>query len=518
MLETPLLDLPTGVCTFFMDDTMPRTPAVAVASGSYLYIYKNLRPYFKFTLPTLEVNATEADLWTQVREDKIDVTAMRQMLETLRDEVGEATLTVRSLKLLQMTSDEMQSFVPLFQNTPLKRQTVITSLATLAKNSAEGRSISCLIVGTEHGDLYILDPEAFTVLIKLSLPAVPVFISAVGVYEVDYRIIVACRDACVYTFRKGAMEPKNCVRLASQPCGLQKVGKTSVVATMDNKLSCFTSKGKSLWTISLPAAITALEVMDHKARGFKAVLVALKNCEVRVYKDKYLVNTLKSDDIVVGLKFGRFSREESGLVMVAQNGSLSVKLLKRTVNFEGRELSSGPPPAQSTKLNVPKKTKIFVEQTQRERENPTAMHTAFQHDLYRLKLETARSYVNSLSKRMLPLSSTAMGSLKITAQVQGLGPLFKLTVTVHNTSPSEPANNLMLVFRWEEGLYSVQKPILKLPLLVPLMSYDFENMIECLDTNGRTAPIKVIVHKEGTLVPFLTASVDMPVSESLVIA
>jgi Bardet-Biedl syndrome 1 protein len=146
------------------------------------------------------------------------------------------------------------------------------------------------------------------------------------------------------------------------------------------------------------------------------------------------------------------------------------------------------------------------------------MHTAFQHDLYRLKLETARSYVNSLSKRMLPLSSTAMGSLKITAQVQGLGPLFKLTVTVHNTSPSEPANNLMLVFRWEEGLYSVQKPILKLPLLVPLMSYDFENMIECLDTNGRTAPIKVIVHKEGTLVPFLTASVDMPVSESLVIA
>ena len=74
---------------------------------------------------------------------------------------------------------------------------------------------------------------------------------------------------------------------------------------------------------------------------------------------------------MVGLKFGRFSREESGLVMVTQNGSLIVKLLKRTVNFEGSELSSGPPPAQSTKLNVPKKTKIFVEQTQRERENST---------------------------------------------------------------------------------------------------------------------------------------------------
>lgn len=66
--ETPLLDLPTGVCTFYMDTTDPRTPAVAVASGSSVYIYKNYRPYFKFTLPSLELNNTESDLWSQVKE------------------------------------------------------------------------------------------------------------------------------------------------------------------------------------------------------------------------------------------------------------------------------------------------------------------------------------------------------------------------------------------------------------------------------------------------------------------
>jgi len=38
-----------------MDTTDPHTPAVAVASGSFVYVYKNLRPYFKFTLPNLEV-------------------------------------------------------------------------------------------------------------------------------------------------------------------------------------------------------------------------------------------------------------------------------------------------------------------------------------------------------------------------------------------------------------------------------------------------------------------------------
>ena len=73
----------------------------------------------------------------------------------------------------------------------------------------------------------------------------------------------------------------------------------------------------------------------------------------------------------MGLKFGRFSREEGALVMVTQGGALIVKLLKRTVTFEGREVATGPPVAQSTKLNVPKKTKVFVEQTQRERESGT---------------------------------------------------------------------------------------------------------------------------------------------------
>lgn len=57
--ESALLDLPTGLVSFFMDLHEPRVPAVAVASGPCVYIYKNLRPYFKFTLPGLDVNSLE---------------------------------------------------------------------------------------------------------------------------------------------------------------------------------------------------------------------------------------------------------------------------------------------------------------------------------------------------------------------------------------------------------------------------------------------------------------------------
>ena len=52
-------------------------------------------------------------------------------------------------------------------------------------------------------------------------------------------------------------------------------------------------------------------------------------------------------------------------------GGLIIKILKRTANFEEKDISAGPPASQNQKLNVPKKTKLFVDQTMRERENAT---------------------------------------------------------------------------------------------------------------------------------------------------
>ena len=46
-----------------------------------------------------------------------------------------------------------------------------------------------------------------------------------------------------------------------------------------------------------------------------------------------------------------------------------VKMLKRTAVYEEKDQMGGPPAAQSQRLNVPKKTKLFVDQTMRERES-----------------------------------------------------------------------------------------------------------------------------------------------------
>ncbi|ELT99525.1 hypothetical protein CAPTEDRAFT_108485, partial [Capitella teleta] len=515
MTENAIIDLPTGVVTFYMDTNEPHTPAIAVASGPFIYVYKNLRPYFKFTLPTLSVNPVEQDLWDQVKEDRIDVMSLREMLDGLRCEG--ATLTVRSMRFLQLQSHDLEPFASLHKHAPLKRQTVITCLATMKKSMAEEDAISCLILGTESSHIYVLDPEAFTVLATMDLPSVPVFMSVSGLFDVEFRIVVACRNGGIYNFKRGVKEGKTVFELNSQPVGLERLGKNIIVGCMDRTLQCYTSKGKKLWSVAVPADITTIQMMDHQQKGFKAILVALANSEVHIYRDKYLCNVMKTPDVITGMKFGRFGREEASLIMTTKGGGLVIRILKRTAKFEEKDISAGPPSSQNQKLNVPKKTKLFVDQTMRERENAVSMHRQFQHDLYRLRLETARNYVKALDRSMNPISTNPQEPLKLAAQVQGLGPIFKLTVNLQNTSMTVPSLDLIITFQYDNTLYKFNKSIIQTPMLVPGLNYSFEALVECLSDKGISDTVKVFVLKKNRSVPIIAAIINMPISEAMVV-
>ena len=68
----------------------------------------------------------------------------------------------------------------------------------------------------------------------------------------------------------------------------------------------------------MPANIMALEVLDYKAKSILGVLVALSNCEVHTYLDKMHVDTMVTEDVVTAMKYGRYGREESNLIMITQ--------------------------------------------------------------------------------------------------------------------------------------------------------------------------------------------------------
>uniref|UniRef100_A0ABM5F4Z0 BBSome complex member BBS1 isoform X1 n=1 Tax=Pogona vitticeps TaxID=103695 RepID=A0ABM5F4Z0_9SAUR len=512
--ENALPDLPASVVAFLMDQHEPRVPAVAVASGPFIYVYKNLRPYFKFTLPPMEPNPMEKSVWDQAKEDKVDLLSMKEMLEEMREN-SEIPLSVQSLRFLTLDPPEMESFVNQHKLQPIKRQTVITCMATLKKNMVDEDAVSCLVIGTESTEILILDPEAFTILAKMTVPSVPAFLDVTGQFDVEYRLTVACRNGCIYILRRESKRPKYSIELTAQAVGLVRVQKNIVAACSDDTLQSYTQKGKKLWVIPLPAAPITMALLDEKFQSFQAVLVALANMEVQVYREKNLVNVIQTQDVVSSICFGRYGREDNTLIMTTKGGGLIIKIMKRTATFNKGDAVVGAPMAQSIKLNVPKKTKLYVDQTLRERESAVAMHRVFQTDLSRIRLMAARAYVQALECSMAPISESLQEPIKMNAVVQGMGPKFKLILNLQNMSDIRAIAGLVISFLYDEKLYSVQHPFFKAPMLVPGLNYPLVTFVTCLSDQAISDIIKVFVLREGETEPLLTAHISMPVSEGL---
>lgn len=276
-------------------------------------------------------------------------------------------------------------------------------------------------------------------------------------------------------------------------------------------------QGKKLWKVVLSAPITTMAAMDLPTRGFQAILVGLANCEVQLYRDKNLLSTIKTPDVISSICFGRYGREDGTLIMTTKGGGLMVKILKRTATFEDKDSAPGPPLAQSIRLNVPKKTKLYVDQTLRERESGVVMHRAFQMDLSRLRLSASKAYVKALESSMAPVSSSLSEPLKMNAVVQGLGPSFKLTLNVQNTAACRPVMNLAISFLYDENLYRMKNPYMRIPLLVPGLIYPVQTFVECTSDKGVSDIIKVFVLHDGRSSPLLTGHINMPVSEGLML-
>lgn len=122
-------------------------------------------------------------------------------------------------------------------------------------------NISDLPSGTENRTILIMDPNGVTVMKSINLPSVPVYMAIVGTYEVEYRIVVACRNGNLYTIKKGKLMG-HVFELESQPCGLVIIDKQIMVACMDNAVHSFHFKGKKNYSIYLPCGITNIELLS----------------------------------------------------------------------------------------------------------------------------------------------------------------------------------------------------------------------------------------------------------------
>lgn len=201
------------------------------------------------------------------------------------------------------------------------------------------------------------------------------------------------------------------------------------------------------------------------------ICVALRGGSVQMYGQSVLVDQFMAPSTVSTMTFGRLGQEDHVLVLITIDGSLIVKILKRTAFFNMNnndknaiENHSNPPPAGN--LQIPKKSKVFVEQMTRERDNAPAIYTNFQAELWRLRLTAARATLDAIKSA----DSTISGDIghvpvKLAAEVMGMGPVFRLFLTLENLAAHREASNLAVILHADDNHYLLERQYTKVSKL-----------------------------------------------------
>jgi Bardet-Biedl syndrome 1 protein len=522
--EKPLMDKPTGVVAFSLDArssaaSQGRALCVAIAAGPSVYIYRNLRPYLRFGVPPLEIAEAESSAWTKFRAEQLTHDAL---LETLSAALrGGTRLSARSLNLIEFATDaERREYADSQKALPLVQETVVTCIATMFRSVEEPGASQCLVLGTENREVLILNAEANAIKVRVRLPSVPVSLAVSGTFDVGYRIVVACRSAALHTIKGGELLGSS-IELEALPVDVVFVdAKTLAVACMNSTIHTFSVKGKKTGMIRTSAPVACIEPMAlARASNFRGFIAATRDGQVRVYSGTAVVSRFETENPVLAMRFGPYGREDSALVLLHRSGALTVRMLPRRVTLGGSLTEgAGPPKEQDVPLAIPKKTRLFIELQQRERDNAAAMHNAFQRDLVRLRLRTSRSFLSALASGASTVSAAsgdddAGPRLSLDAVVHGLGPRFKLRLTVRNLGGTAVAGAPVVV-SFNEAIYRVDRAMVRLPLLVPGLEVKADIAIICIDpAMGATGDVTVYVCNPGGVAPIMTAVVSMPMSD-----
>ena len=523
-----LLGEPSGLVSFYPDASLPRTPSLAVASGNAVYVYRHLRPYLKFTLPSLPTAPEEADVWVTLAASGASapeaVLAGVRRLGELRE--GGVRLSSRAQDLLALPSAaERRELLEGFKGKPLVQHTVVTCLDAINRSREGAQEVSCLVVATEARQLLFLDSVGSSVTATVELPAVATQLLCWGVLEGDHRIYAACRDGVVYAVKDRVLMPTR-VEPPSLPVAIARTQGALVVAGMDCTLTAFAPKGIEVqWSARLGGAITALAHLPvMRDRCTECVAAAVEGGEVHVYlASGACVSTLRCPDTVVGMAFGRYGREGNTLVLALRSGSLLFKMLRRTASLEPPSaLRGGSVPEVDVPLPIPKKTRLALEQGERERELAGDMHRALQRGLVKLRLSTAREYLRvlvsqggaaaaaalegagqgssgaegssgSAAAAPAPAAAAPLPSLRLACEVLGLGPSFTLRISVRNSGACDALSLCLVLTAGEEGQYFVANAVRLLPpALLPGMVVVEDVSVECLDVEG--PPGEILAH------------------------
>jgi Bardet-Biedl syndrome 1 protein len=221
---------------------------------------------------------------------------------------------------------------------------------TIQKDNENASGIRLLVVGTESQMVYILpaDPVGSQVLANpIELPAVPAKFVVTGIFNVEWRVFVACRDGCIYSIKNGssrgtAVLTGSVIDPGYAVVALARQDKTLWVATMDRTVGSYTVRGKRTECLCMPEDIVEICVANFNRGSVNTVLlVALSTGEIRMYSKGRAIHSFTVEKPVLSMSTGNYGREANALVIVhGKSQALTIKLLKRTASLEALKVTS----------------------------------------------------------------------------------------------------------------------------------------------------------------------------------
>ncbi len=177
-------------------------PFIAVGIEPTVYYFKGNQAYLKFELPLIVFSEEEKNIWRELpSSDGKRLQVLCEQLFALRE--NKVAISGLSTELLSIESVEEQlKFAKSNSSQLLQHQNFITSMGKIRKNLEEEKSVTLLLLGTENRELFVLEQNGISIRDRYTLKAVPWFIEATGTYDVDYRIVIACRNGQIYTIRQ----------------------------------------------------------------------------------------------------------------------------------------------------------------------------------------------------------------------------------------------------------------------------------------------------------------------------
>ena len=75
-------------------------------------------------------------------------------------------------------------------------------METICKDSEDPKSVSCLVIGTENGEILLMEPSGTTISKRIPVSSSAItFIATQGLLDVDYRIVVATRTGSIFSIK-----------------------------------------------------------------------------------------------------------------------------------------------------------------------------------------------------------------------------------------------------------------------------------------------------------------------------